>query len=173
MAIFRDTADVEKNIWAGLLCCCFFFLIVSVLAYPNGPFTRPHPAVWRIVFGLSVLYLLGCLFILFQNTQTVNGILYWLDPSLKVSTFSRPKSAHVLTLLIFQDFHIDMDKEYGVNCSDLSVERIWSHVDVFALGHFFGWMFKAILIRHMGILWATRYNNTYKRMNKFIYFRVN
>ncbi|ERL93183.1 hypothetical protein D910_10480 [Dendroctonus ponderosae] len=48
-----------------------------------------------------------------------------------------------------------MDKEYGVNCSDISVERVWSHVDVFALGHFFGWMFKAILIRHMGILWAT------------------
>lgn len=49
-----------------------------------------------------------------------------------------------------------MDKEYGVNCSDITVERVWSHVDVFALGHFLGWMFKAILIRHMGILWATR-----------------
>lgn len=49
-----------------------------------------------------------------------------------------------------------MDKEYGVNCSDITVERVWSHVDVFALGHFIGWTFKAILIRHMGILWATR-----------------
>ncbi|XP_066138807.1 phosphatidylserine synthase [Euwallacea fornicatus] len=135
-AFVRETGDVEKNIWSGLLCCCFFFLLISILAFPNGPFTRPHPAVWRIVFGLSVLYLLGCLFILFQNKDTVNKIIYWLDPSLK-------------------DFHIDMDKEYGVNCSDINVERIWSHVDVFALGHFLGWMFKAILIRHMGILWAT------------------
>ncbi len=32
----------------------FFFLIISVLAFPNGPFTRPHPAVWRILFGVSV-----------------------------------------------------------------------------------------------------------------------
>lgn len=82
--IFRDTDDVEQNIWAGFLCCCFFFLIISVLAFPNGPFTRPHPTVWRIVFGLSVLYLLGCLFVLFQNLETVNSILYWLDPQLQV-----------------------------------------------------------------------------------------
>lgn len=118
-----------------MLCCVFFFLIISVLAFPNGPFTRPHPAVWRIVFGLSVLYLLALLFLIFQNYKTVRNILVWLDPSLT-------------------NFHIDMDKEYGVNCSDVSLERVWGHVDVFAWGHFFGWMLKAILIRHMGILWA-------------------
>ncbi|KAJ8918419.1 hypothetical protein NQ315_008116 [Exocentrus adspersus] len=134
-AFVRDTDNVENNIWAGILCCCFFFLIISVLAFPNGPFTRPHPAVWRVVFGMSVLYLLGCLFILFQNYRTVKNILLWFDPKLK-------------------DFHIDMDKEYGVNCSDITLEKIWGHVDVFALGHFLGWLFKAILIRHMGILWA-------------------
>lgn len=41
-----------------------------------------------------------------------------------------------------------------MNCSHITMERIWSHVDVFAYGHFLGWMFKAILIRHVGILWA-------------------
>uniref|UniRef100_A0A1B0GJG7 Phosphatidylserine synthase n=1 Tax=Lutzomyia longipalpis TaxID=7200 RepID=A0A1B0GJG7_LUTLO len=105
------------------------------IAFPNGPFTRPHPAVWRIIFGLSVLYFLGLQFLMFQNYKTIMGIFYWLDPGLK-------------------NFHINMDKEYGVNCSDITIERIWSHVDVFALAHFLGWMFKAILIRHMGILWA-------------------
>lgn len=134
-AFVRDTDDVDKNIWSGILCCCFFFLIISVLAFPNGPFTRPHPAVWRIVFGMSVIYLLGCLFILFQKKETVDQIMFLLDPNLK-------------------NFHIDMDKDYGVNCSDVNLERIWSHVDVFALGHYLGWMFKAVLIRHMGILWA-------------------
>lgn len=118
-----------------MLCCVFFFLIISVLAFPNGPFIRPHPAIWRIVFGLSVLYLLALLFLIFQNYKTVRNILIWLDPNLA-------------------NFHIDMDKEYGVNCSDVSLERVWSHLDVFALGHFLGWMLKAILIRHMGILWA-------------------
>ncbi|GLV45744.1 Phosphatidylserine synthase [Carabus blaptoides fortunei] len=134
-AFVRNDANIEDNIWTGICSVVFFFLIVSVLAFPNGPFTRPHPAVWRIVFGLSVLYQLGLLFLLFQNYKTINSILVWLDPKLK-------------------DFHINMDKEYGVNCSDITIERVWNHVDVFAIGHFLGWMFKAVLIRHMGILWA-------------------
>lgn len=45
-------------------------------------------------------------------------------------------------------------QEYGVNCSDVSFERVKGHLDVFAWGHFLGWAFKAVLIRHMGILWA-------------------
>ncbi|KAK7574264.1 hypothetical protein V9T40_011455 [Parthenolecanium corni] len=131
----RDESNVDDNIWAGLLCIIFFLLIISVLSFPNGPFTRPHPAVWRMVFGLSILYLLALLFLLFQDYKTAKGIFLWIDPKLK-------------------DFHIDMDKEYGVNCSDITAEKVWSHLDVFALGHFFGWAFKAVLVRHCGILWA-------------------
>lgn len=74
-----------------MLCVIFFFLIISVLAFPNGPFTRPHPAVWRILFGCSVLYLLILQFLMFQNYKTIMQLLYWLDPKLK-------------------DFHINMDK---------------------------------------------------------------
>ncbi|CAH2104719.1 unnamed protein product [Euphydryas editha] len=134
-AFVRDESRIQDNIWSGICCVIFFFLIVSVLTFPNGPFTRPHPAVWRIVFGMSVLYLLALLFLLFQSYSTVYEIMYWIDPNLR-------------------NFHIDMDKEYAVNCSDLSLPRIWSHVDVFAWGHFLGWMFKAILFRHTGLLWA-------------------
>nr|CAG4644761.1 EOG090X05CZ [Leptodora kindtii] len=47
-----------------------------------------------------------------------------------------------------------MDKEYGVNCSDVTLERLWGHVDVFALSHFLGWIMKALLVRHYGILWT-------------------
>ncbi|XP_054732607.1 phosphatidylserine synthase isoform X2 [Anastrepha obliqua] len=132
---YRNETSIEDNIWAGILCVVFFFLIISLLAFPNGPFTRPHPAVWRIIFGCSVLYLLMLQFFMFQNYKTIMNIFYWLDPKL-------------------QDFHINMDKEYGANCSDLSFERIKSTIDVFAWGHFLGWAFKAVLIRHAGILWA-------------------
>lgn len=135
MFCLRDTTNIENNIWAGMLCCVFFFLLISLLAFPNGPFIRPHPAVWRIVFGLSVLYLLAMLFFLFQDYQTVRHIILWLDPNLA-------------------NFHIDQEKEYAVNCSDVTFERVWSHMDVFAVGHYLGWIFKAILIRHMGILWS-------------------
>ncbi|KAI8036665.1 hypothetical protein M5D96_010466 [Drosophila gunungcola] len=134
-AFVRNEANVDENLWAGLLCIVFFFLIISVIAFPNGPFTRPHPAVWRILFGCSVLYLLTLQFLMFQNYPTIRSIFYWIDPKLK-------------------NFHIDMEKEYGVNCSDISWDRVKGHLDVFAWGHFLGWAFKAILIRHMGILWA-------------------
>ncbi|KAG6446206.1 hypothetical protein O3G_MSEX004369 [Manduca sexta] len=134
-AFVRDERDIQENIWSGICCVVFFFLIVSVLTFPNGPFTRPHPALWRIVFGMSVLYLLALLFLLFQSYSTVYAIMYWIDPNLR-------------------NFHIDMDKEYAVNCSDITFARVWSHVDVFAWGHFLGWAFKAILFRHAGLLWA-------------------
>ncbi|EFX73973.1 hypothetical protein DAPPUDRAFT_307510 [Daphnia pulex] len=134
-AFTRNDDDFRENVWAGVRCVIFIFLVISVLAFPNGPFTRPHPAVWRMVFGLSVLYLIALQFFLFQNYQTVRSILVWTDPSL-------------------ENFHIDMDKEYGVNCSDISLERVWSHMDVFAASHFFGWIMKALLVRHYGILWT-------------------
>ena len=44
-----------------------FFLIISVLAFPNGPFIRPHPILWRMVFGLSVMYLLTVQFLIHQG----------------------------------------------------------------------------------------------------------
>uniref|UniRef100_A0A023GKI8 Phosphatidylserine synthase n=1 Tax=Amblyomma triste TaxID=251400 RepID=A0A023GKI8_AMBTT len=134
-AFTRDDANLEQNMWSGICCVAFFFLIISVLAFPNGPFTRPHPAVWRIVFGLSVLYLMGLLFLLFQNYTTIKSVMYWFYPKLR-------------------NFSIDLEKEYGVNCSDIHLEKLWAHMDVFAFGHFFGWAMKAMLVRHYGICWA-------------------
>ena len=45
-------------------------------------------------------------------------------------------------------------QEYAVNCSEVTLQRLWSHMDVFILCHFFGWVTKALLIRHYGILWT-------------------
>jgi len=46
-----------------------------------------------------------------------------------------------------------------VNCSQITAERIWSHVDVFAVAHFLGWIMKAVLLRHVGILWTIRFGS--------------
>lgn len=86
-----DEQNPQENIWAGMVCAVFFFLIISVLAFPNGPFTRPHPAVWRVMFGVSVLYLMFIIFLLFQSYKVIMEIFYWFDPNLR-------------------NFHIDMDK---------------------------------------------------------------
>jgi phosphatidylserine synthase 1 len=133
-AFTRNDESFEANVWSGLVCVVFFFLVISVLAFPNGPFTRPHPAIWRMVFGISVLYFMMLLFLLFQRRQDIHEILYWISPDLR-------------------NFQM-IEKEYAVNCSDMSIPRLWSHIDVFAFGHFWGWALKALLIRHYGICWA-------------------
>ncbi|CAB1333873.1 unnamed protein product [Coregonus sp. 'balchen'] len=58
----------------------------SRLCGDRGPFTRPHPAIWRIVFGLSVLYFLFLVFIIFLNWEQVKNVMYWLDPNLRYAT---------------------------------------------------------------------------------------
>lgn len=141
-----------------MLCVVFFFLIISVLAFPNGPFIRPHPAVWRILFGLSVLYLLLLMFLMFQKYETIMGVLHWFFPELKNFHIDQEKVSHpcyvCVCMRMFSESLWIFLKEYGVNCSDLTWERFWGNVDVFATGHFLGWMFKALLIRHAGLLWA-------------------
>lgn len=82
-AFTRDESSLQNNIWSGIRCLVLFFLVISLLTFPNGPFTRPHPAFWRLVFGISVLYLLLIIFILFQNYHTVKAIMYWFYPDLK------------------------------------------------------------------------------------------
>lgn len=84
-------ADVANNLWSGVKCIIYFFLVISMLAFPNGPFTRPHPLLWRVVFGISVLYLMALMFVLFQNFTTVRAILYWLSPELRNFSIDKEK----------------------------------------------------------------------------------
>lgn len=98
-------------------------------------FTRPHPIFWRLVFVLSIFYEIGLLFLLFQDYSYIKSLIYSKYPDL-------------------EHFHIDTEKAYGVNCSDVTFERIWDSLDVFAWGHFIGWATKAVLVRHYGICWT-------------------
>jgi len=47
-----------------------------------------------------------------------------------------------------------MVQEYAVNCSEVTLARLWSHMDIFVVGHFWGWALKALLVRHYGICWT-------------------
>ncbi|KAL5014161.1 hypothetical protein ScPMuIL_008431 [Solemya velum] len=136
IAFTRDDATHEDNIWSGLCSVIFFFLVVSILAFPNGPFTRPHPAIWRMVFGLSVFYFLCLVFVLFQNRRDVRKMMEWAYPDLSNNNYT-----------------LD-EQSYAVNCSQISWSRLYSLMDTFAFAHFNGWALKALLIRHYGILWT-------------------
>lgn len=136
IAFLRDEhQQTSGNVAAGLAGVCFFFLTLGLLIFPNGPFTRPHPILWRLVFGLSVLYLLLMEFILFLNKSDVFALLHYVDPRLKVAQ----ADSHTMV--------------YTRIC-ELTSDNIWSHLDVFIPCHIVGWMLKAFLIRHTGMLWA-------------------
>ncbi|XP_059086956.1 phosphatidylserine synthase-like [Tigriopus californicus] len=136
MAFVRsEQGDYRSNIFAGLCGVVFFFLIISALAFPNGPFTRPHPILWRIVFGMSVLYLLMVQFFIQQDYETIRSLIVWFDP-------------------MMANYTIDTEKEYGADCWDVTFDRIYAHLDWFAFGHYWGWGMKALIIRHYGICWS-------------------
>lgn len=49
---------------------------------------------------------------------------------------------------------LSLFQEYAVNCTVITWERILSHFDIFAFGHFAGWAMKALLIRSYGLCWT-------------------
>jgi phosphatidylserine synthase 2 len=53
-----------------------------MIQFRDGPFVRPHPAFWRIVLGLNLLYELALVYLLFQNLETARQMLQYIDPSL-------------------------------------------------------------------------------------------
>uniref|UniRef100_A0A8B9LP87 Phosphatidylserine synthase n=1 Tax=Astyanax mexicanus TaxID=7994 RepID=A0A8B9LP87_ASTMX len=120
-AFTRNDSDPDNNLRVGIALVVSFFLIISVLAFPNG---------------LSVLYFLFLVFLIFLNWDQVKIIMYWLDPDLRYAT----READVM--------------EYAVNCHVITWERILSHFDIFAFGHFWGWGMKALLIRSYGLCWT-------------------
>lgn len=54
--IEQQVQDESYNIKRGIVACAIFFVLFGVTQTPDGPFIRPHPALWRLVLCLSVLY---------------------------------------------------------------------------------------------------------------------
>jgi phosphatidylserine synthase 2 len=53
-----------------------------MIQFRDGPFIRPHPAFWRIILGLNVLWQLSMVFLLFQDLDTARRMMTYIDPSL-------------------------------------------------------------------------------------------
>lgn len=87
----------------GVYAVLSFFILFSMLQFRDGPFIRPHPAFWRVVLGVNLLYELGMVFLLFQDLDTARHMMKYLDPNLGVSL---------------------PEKSYAENC-DFSAMNIW------------------------------------------------
>jgi phosphatidylserine synthase 2 len=72
--------NAKTGIWAIILV----FLGYSVVQGPTPPMVRPHPAFWRLVHGIMVVYLLFMVYMLMQNVHDARQFLKHLYPELGV-----------------------------------------------------------------------------------------
>jgi len=67
VAVLEDTPnDTTYNTKRGLIAMVIVFILIGIIHMPDGPFVRPHPALWRLVLCVMIVYVLLLIFVLFQ-----------------------------------------------------------------------------------------------------------
>ncbi|KAJ7704211.1 phosphatidyl serine synthase-domain-containing protein [Mycena metata] len=115
----------------GVYAAISFFLAFSMLQFRDGPFIRPHPAFWRAMLGVNLLYELALVFLLFQDLDSARSMMLHLDPSL-----GKPLP----------------EKGYADDCS-LTPKVLWNALDIFCVAHTLGWFGKAMILRDYWFCW--------------------
>ena len=126
-----------RSIHLGVISCCTIFILIGILMLPSGPFTRPHPIVWRVTLSLSILYLMALIFTFFLSVEQVQKVLVYLFGQNILETASEAQ----------------LKEEYATNCNDISLSKLYSALDRYVAAHFLGWVCKSILLRSYGICW--------------------
>lgn len=123
-----------ENLKRGLWAVAFVYLVLGLLVFPSGPFIRPHPTFWRLVFGITTLYLFAMILLLFQNVEDARKALAFIDP-----TLNKPLQ----------------ERSYANDCS-FTWEAIWPTLnDRFIIAHFFGWLIISLVVRNRSICWIS------------------
>jgi len=115
----------------GIYAVLSFFLVFSMLQFRDGPFIRPHPAFWRVVLGINLLYELALVFLLFQDLPAARRMMLILDPALNTPL---------------------PEKSYAEDCA-LTPQALWGAMDMFCLAHAIGWFGKATILRDYWFCW--------------------
>ncbi|KAJ6583913.1 PSS-domain-containing protein [Mycena vulgaris] len=83
LAIAPDVlAEGRDKRRVGVYAAVSFFSPSRCCSSADGPFIRPHPAFWRVVLGVNLLYELALVFLLFQDLESARGMMQMLDPKL-------------------------------------------------------------------------------------------
>ncbi|CAG8499237.1 5685_t:CDS:2 [Paraglomus brasilianum] len=133
VAMNPDTEeDTSANFKKGFSASICFFLLFAMLQFRDGPFIRPHPAFWRIVMGLGVLYQTFLVFLLFQSKKDARYSISLIDPNLGVPL---------------------PERSYAESC-ELTYQNVKDQIDVFVIYHSIGWYAKAVVIRDYWFCWV-------------------
>ena len=81
-AFYTSGDNFAHNVKRGLAGVCLAFWLYCSLPtpVPNAVFRRPHPIIWRLVTGASIMYLLFLIFILFQTVHDGRMLVAHIDP---------------------------------------------------------------------------------------------
>ncbi|KAK8647635.1 hypothetical protein V6N13_121365 [Hibiscus sabdariffa] len=135
------TGDLVTSVKRGVWAMIAVFLAYCLLQAPSTVLIRPHPAIWRLVHGMAVVYLVALTFLLFQTRDDARQFMKFLHPDLGVEL---------------------PERSYGADCRIYIPENPSNRFknvyetlfDEFVLAHIFGWWGKAILIRNQPLLWV-------------------
>ncbi len=124
---------------SGLLLGCSAFLLYCVIQLRDGHLLRPHPAVWRLVHGMGLLYFVLLVFLLCQDFAGVARFLQLLDSEVGLK---------------------HAEHSYGSDCRLYAPELPdpWQNIkdqvlDRFMVAHLLGWMLKALILRDWTLMW--------------------
>lgn len=88
-ASHSSSTSIKRGVWAMIAV----FLAYCTLQAPSTILIRPHPAFWRLVHGLAVVYLVALTFLLFQNRDDARRFMKHLSPDLGVELPERSYGA--------------------------------------------------------------------------------
>lgn len=128
----EETYGADYNNERGIVAMVLTFLLFGVTQTPDGVFRRPHPAFWRLIMCMSIVYELGLVWLLFQNVSDARAVMKHFDGSLGVKL---PEKAYGGSCLLFDP-----------NATD-PWHNLWDKLDGFVPTHFFGWWFKTLILR--------------------------
>jgi len=114
----------------GVASAVGIFLVTAMLQFRDGPFSRPHPAVWRIVLATNLLYLLAIAFLYFHDVAYAREALRFFDRDL-----GRPV----------------VEGTHDASC-ELTPTNFYNALDHYALAHALGWFGKALILRDWWLL---------------------
>jgi len=133
-----DVDDDKGRVKAGILVSASAFLLYCMMQLRDGNLLRPHPAVWRVVHGTGLLYLMMLVYLLCQSTSGVHTFLKLFDERVgnEAGEHSYGDDCRMIK---------DGEDPYG-NLREQFFDR-------FTVAHFLGWTVKAIILRDWAFMW--------------------
>uniref|UniRef100_A0A0E0BW58 CDP-diacylglycerol--serine O-phosphatidyltransferase n=1 Tax=Oryza meridionalis TaxID=40149 RepID=A0A0E0BW58_9ORYZ len=148
------SVDRVSSVKRGVFAMIAVFLAYSFLQAPSTVLIRPHPAIWRLVHGMAVVYLVALTFLLFQSH-------HWHYTS--AAEDETRDDARQFMKYLHPDLGVELpERSYGTDCRIYVPDHPKSRFnnvyeilfDEFVIAHILGWWGKAIMIRNQPLLWV-------------------